>query len=420
MKQILVFFFALLPLCGRAWQPDTLRLSASPSAGVGRYGGYKPLHELSTSAPLLAAVGLISKAGKGDYRQARPDYVPKYDNHADDYIGHAPLAVATALNLLGYEGRSSTGRYLASAAMSYAVVAGVVESVKHSAGERRPDGSDDNSFPSGHTATAFVAATILHKEYGQTRSPWFSVAGYGVATATGVMRTAHNRHWASDILVGAGIGIISTDIGYALADIIMRGKGINRQPLARSVCVGGNPSFVRVALGIETNQSLRIGDEKVNVSPGTCVAAEGAYFFCPYIGAGVRARFAASPVSWEGQQGLGDVWTTGDIAAGIYTALPISPRHNLGGKLLYGRRFYGDMALEDGTGGRLNIGTNNSGDIAAGIHYTYTTASGAGLTAFIDYDFARPKLDAKYGNADYSCKPKLHSFTFGAAVAVGF
>ena len=49
--------------------------------------------------------------------------------------------------------------------------------------EMRPDGSTANSWPSGHTATSFVGATILHKEYGLTRSPWYSIAGYSLATA---------------------------------------------------------------------------------------------------------------------------------------------------------------------------------------------------------------------------------------------
>ena len=60
--------------------------------------------------------------------------------------------------------------------------------VKHSANVTRPDGSNNHSFPSGHTAMAFMAATMLHKEYGTTRSPWYSIGGYTVATATAVSR----------------------------------------------------------------------------------------------------------------------------------------------------------------------------------------------------------------------------------------
>ena len=64
-----------------------------------------------------------------------------------------------------------------------------------------------------------------------TRSPWFSVAGYGIATATGVMRVLNNRHWVSDVMSGAGIGIFAGELGYALADLLFKGKGLLRNDL---------------------------------------------------------------------------------------------------------------------------------------------------------------------------------------------
>ena len=67
----------------------------------------------------------------------------------------------------------------------------------------RPDGSNNKSFPSGHTATAFMAATMLHKEYGP-RSPWYSIAGYSMATVTVFRACSTNKHWFSDVLVSGG------------------------------------------------------------------------------------------------------------------------------------------------------------------------------------------------------------------------
>ena len=69
---------------------------------------------------------------------------------------------------------------------------------------------------------------FLHKEYGLTRSPWYSVAGYSIATLTGAMRMLNNRHWISDVLVGAGIGVMSVDLGYLFADLIYKDKGLVR------------------------------------------------------------------------------------------------------------------------------------------------------------------------------------------------
>ena len=77
-------------------------------------------------------------------------------------------------------------------------------------------------------ATAFMTATMLHKEYGH-RSPWYSIAGYTAATVTGVTRQLNNRHWISDVMVGAGIGILAAEFGYFLADLIFKDKGLNVQ-----------------------------------------------------------------------------------------------------------------------------------------------------------------------------------------------
>ncbi len=78
--------------------------------------------------------------------------------------------------------------------------------------EERPNG-EDYSFPSGHTSNAFVMATVLHHEFIDT-SPWLAYSGYAFATTTGVLRVLNNKHWVSDVLVGAGIGILVTDLVY--------------------------------------------------------------------------------------------------------------------------------------------------------------------------------------------------------------
>ena len=122
----------------------------------------------------------------------------------------APAAILLGLKAAGVPSRSSWGRMLVSDAISIALLTGVVQGLKHTTDVTRPDGTNNQSFPSGHTATAFMTATMLSKEYGHI-SPWVSVGAYSVATATGLMRMANNKHWLSDVMVGAGIGILSTD-----------------------------------------------------------------------------------------------------------------------------------------------------------------------------------------------------------------
>ena len=52
-----------------------------------------------------------------------------------------------------------------------------------------------------------------------------------MATITGVTRQLNNKHWLSDIMVGAGIGILSTEFGYFLADVLFKDKGITHSYL---------------------------------------------------------------------------------------------------------------------------------------------------------------------------------------------
>lgn len=72
--------------------------------------------------------------------------------------------------------------------------------------EQRPDKSDDDSFPSGHTANAFAAATTLHLRYGWEAG----VPAYGVAILVGVGRVQANKHYWKDVIAGAIIGSFSS------------------------------------------------------------------------------------------------------------------------------------------------------------------------------------------------------------------
>ncbi len=71
--------------------------------------------------------------------------------------------------------------------------------------EERPDNSDNESFPSGHTASAFASATTLHRRYGWRTG----IPAYAVATLTGIARERARKHHWYDVVAGAAIGGIS-------------------------------------------------------------------------------------------------------------------------------------------------------------------------------------------------------------------
>ena len=265
---------------------------------------YKFMDDMTFVGIPLFAAGWAIKGDKAMFRvnqkaesggKKNTQLLTDFKTGIDDYTQFFGPAMVVGLKLGGYEGRSDWPRLLASAGLSYAIMAGFVNGIKYSAKEMRPDGSTANSWPSGHTATAFVGASLLHKEYGLTRSPWWSVAGYGVATATGVMRVLNNRHWISDVMSGAGIGIMSTELGYALCDLLFKQKGLLRNDLMMD---SEKPSFFSVSMGVglgSKDLNFESGDDEMNIKfrAATVVDAEGAYFFNKYIGVGGRLRVRA-------------------------------------------------------------------------------------------------------------------------------
>lgn len=139
----------------------------------------------------------------------------------DDYTQYAPIVGVYALSNLGLEARNSLKNRLLVGASAYTITAILVNGIKYSTKILRPDGSQRNSFPSGHTAVAFTGAEILWQEY-KNESLWVGISGYSLATFTAYMRIYNQRHWASDVLAGAGIGILSAKISYWILPYIQK------------------------------------------------------------------------------------------------------------------------------------------------------------------------------------------------------
>jgi len=135
--------------------------------------------------------------------------------HIDNYLQWAPAVAVYGLNALGIPGAHDFRDRTIIYGLSTAIMASSVFAGKNISKQWRPDGSDKHSFPSGHTATAFAAAEFLRKEY-KGLSPWYSVAGYAIAATTGYLRMYNNKHWFGDVVAGAGVGILSTDLAYYL------------------------------------------------------------------------------------------------------------------------------------------------------------------------------------------------------------
>lgn len=151
-------------------------------------------------------------------RIARSD--PGYNLNLADYLQLAPAVLVYGLNLAGDEGKDRFIDRTALLALSGGILT-ATDGLKYIAHRKRPYGNDPLSFPSGHTGAAFLAAEFLAQEYSE-KSPWYGVIGYTMATTTGVLRLYGRAHWFSDVVAGAGFGMLSTKVAYLVYPYIKR------------------------------------------------------------------------------------------------------------------------------------------------------------------------------------------------------
>lgn len=168
-------------------------------------------------------VGLESDGLKGLNSKIKEEVNEDIDKKItiDDFSQYAPFASVYGLNAVGIKGKHDFKDRSIIMGTSYLLMSGTVLSLKGITKVERPDGSSNNSFPSGHTATAFAGAEFLWQEYKDV-SVWYGIAGYAVATGTGLFRIYNDRHWLTDVAAGAGIGILSTKVAYWLHPYIKR------------------------------------------------------------------------------------------------------------------------------------------------------------------------------------------------------
>lgn len=166
--------------------------------------------------------GIISSNDVFDYRSKT---FPNFATSADDFAMLAPLVGLYGFNIISSQNRHELSRQTLLLFASGALTSVMVWPTKKFTNIDRPNG-DPYAFPSGHTAYAFTIATFMDKEF-RHKSPWISVASYGIAGATGVVRVLNNAHWMADVLAGAGVGILSVNTVYWIHAKLTSGGGLN-------------------------------------------------------------------------------------------------------------------------------------------------------------------------------------------------
>ena len=384
---------------------DTVRLKNKSGRKLDDFSSSRLYRMTYISVPLIVG-GIVVKSEDDHFRSLRNDYLPRFNRHADDYLQYAPAAVMLGMKAAGVNGRSSWKRMIVSDAFAALLTGSTVNALKQTTHVERPDGSNNRSFPSGHTATAFMTATMLTKEYGH-KSPWVGIGAYTAASATGLMRMANNKHWLSDVLTGAGIGILSTELGYYLADMIFKEEGINRFDDEEMFCRMDNPSFISLYIGLNVPLSGYDIDEQTEfrTSSGSSAGVEGAFFFNPYIGVGGRFTVSNTSIIVNNSDAEENTFDAMSLCGGAYFSYPLSSRWLVGSKLLGGYVHYPHLKLSEQT-----VPAKNGVCLGSGLSLTFKARKHCGVRFFIDYNLMPSHSE---GSPEW-----MNTLTCGTSIAV--
>ena len=121
--------------------------------------------------------------------------------------------------------------------LSMTTTAAIVYPLKHIMNVQRPDKTDYKSFPSGHSAFAFATAEFLRREFYQI-SPWIGVRAYTVATTIGVQRVINNKHYFTDVIAGAGIGVLASSASFLFYNSRKKASSFMIQPYYQQKIAG--------------------------------------------------------------------------------------------------------------------------------------------------------------------------------------
>ena len=211
-------------LCLVLMIPDTLSAQLADSTDIDAERPESKVVSVLLAPTILIGAGIATMHDRGLYSSydayecIQRNY-PDFYTSMDDYLIFLPAAAVYGLNIAGVKGKNNFLDRSLVYVFSISLTAATTSIIKNSTNILRPDGSDFHSFPSMHTGIAFASATFLHEEY-KDQSIWYGIAGYSVATFSGVLRMLNNKHWMSDVLVGAGLGILTTKTMYLLYPVV--------------------------------------------------------------------------------------------------------------------------------------------------------------------------------------------------------
>ena len=165
---------------------------------------------------LKPAVTGIQRLDDDIMAQVKKRY-PDFHTHADNYLMWAPSASVYMMDAFKVKTKHSFQEHLILDAGSIIITGGIGYVMRKISANIAAYNTQGTEYPSGHTANVFRGAEIVHQELKGSHE-LLSYSGYVVATTVGVLRIYNKNHLLSEVLAGAGLGILSTKLTYWIFD----------------------------------------------------------------------------------------------------------------------------------------------------------------------------------------------------------
>lgn len=265
---------------------------AADSVAPGRVPGINPYVPSLVMGAGLTGLGFGAHYGYPHHFEVTPGH--EHGDRGTQFLQYAPLALPWVMKAAGTPTRSGWGRMAVSQGLAAVIMAGTVKGLKSGVTSLRPDGSDTHSFPSGHTAWAFMGATAAAHELAG-HSAWYALGAYTVATGVAVERVLDRHHYPADVMAGAGIGIISTELGYILGDIIFGQRQL--AITGRQLRDNNNFSFLSVSTGLNLPVGrIRAGETGIERLPALSAGFRGGWAIDDHWGLGLELGLLSTPL----------------------------------------------------------------------------------------------------------------------------
>lgn len=173
-------------------------------------------------AELKPFIGGIRKLDDTIYENIKANH-PGFHTNAEGYLMWTPSASIYFLDAFKVKTKHNFKEHLILDAASIIITGGIGYAMRLVSRHIDTYKTYDTKFPSGHTANAFSGAELLHQEL-KDKNKLISYSGYVVATAVGILRIYNKDHLLTEVLAGAGLGILSTKLTYWIFDKVEHSK----------------------------------------------------------------------------------------------------------------------------------------------------------------------------------------------------